>query len=482
MLIGRGAFLLVIIAMATSCGGGGDAPIPITFNAANVCWNGEVLKSTVSQSAANSLYPQSCESQTVSQKLLVGIGAGPNASASANDLVLRNIPSSQVVAASTFYVRDFSGRTFQISISTNPIKVTASPSLPVSTSFTVLDGGVNFENAPTIDFRGKVFSSVFAASIPCWNAEVLTSVDSQSVADSKIPSNCVAFSASTAQRINFEAAADIGSFIPKVALSLINIPSSARLAPSSATIQASNGELFDLSVQENSQVVTSSRQLPFATTFTVVVGALNFSNAIQVNLAGKSFTSAPIPGGPLSVISPIAGPNSVGIPIFFDGSSSLDNEGTLQFFEWSFGDGSIGSGQTVSHTYSSAGSYTVTLTVKNNFGKSSINTSTISVVPLALNQAPVAKIVYFPNVSLGRIGSFSGIPIGFSSSGSADPDGSISSYLWSFGDGSSLVSITGDPVSHTYATQGTYVVSVTVTDNRGASNTATLNNFVVTAP
>ncbi|WP_220800690.1 glycoside hydrolase family 19 protein [Mitsuaria sp. WAJ17] len=52
-------------------------------------------------------------------------------------------------------------------------------------------------------------------------------------------------------------------------------------------------------------------------------------------------------------------------------------------------------------------------------------------------------------------------------SASTDPDGQISSYKWTFGDGSSA---SGAKVTHAYAASGTYAVSLTVTDNKGASN------------
>jgi PKD repeat protein len=59
--------------------------------------------------------------------------------------------------------------------------------------------------------------------------------------------------------------------------------------------------------------------------------------------------------------------------------------------------------------------------------------------------------------------------VAFSSSGSFDPDGSIQSYAWSFGDGSTA---TGSTASHTYTEAGAYAAVLTVTDNRGATNTA----------
>jgi YD repeat-containing protein len=79
------------------------------------------------------------------------------------------------------------------------------------------------------------------------------------------------------------------------------------------------------------------------------------------------------------------------------------------------------------------------------------------------NQPPVA------NAS----GSYSGITgqnTAFSGAGSFDPDGSITSYSWSFGDGSTGAGVSP---SHTYASPGTYAVTLTVTDNLGAQMSAT---------
>ncbi|UQX89494.1 PKD domain-containing protein [Jatrophihabitans telluris] len=55
-------------------------------------------------------------------------------------------------------------------------------------------------------------------------------------------------------------------------------------------------------------------------------------------------------------------------------------------------------------------------------------------------------------------------------SSSADPDGTVATYAWSFGDGAVA---TGATAGHTYATAGTYPITLTVTDNSGASNSVT---------
>jgi PKD repeat protein len=66
----------------------------------------------------------------------------------------------------------------------------------------------------------------------------------------------------------------------------------------------------------------------------------------------------------------------------------------------------------------------------------------------------------------------------FDASGSQDPDGTIVSYDWDFGDGSAHGS--GQSVTHPYA-PGTYTVTLTVTDNNGATATAS-RSVTATAP
>ena len=70
------------------------------------------------------------------------------------------------------------------------------------------------------------------------------------------------------------------------------------------------------------------------------------------------------------------------------------------------------------------------------------------------------------------------LAVTFSSAGSSDPDGSIASYLWEFGDGGT--STTANP-SHTYSVPGQYVALLTVTDNLGASTRNTVQ-IDATAP
>ncbi|MFD5277952.1 PKD domain-containing protein [Pseudarthrobacter sp. NPDC058362] len=66
--------------------------------------------------------------------------------------------------------------------------------------------------------------------------------------------------------------------------------------------------------------------------------------------------------------------------------------------------------------------------------------------------------------------SCDGLSCSFDGSASTDPDGSIASYAWNFGDGTTGSTTTA---SHTYASAGTYAVTLTVTDNDGATDSTT---------
>jgi len=87
---------------------------------------------------------------------------------------------------------------------------------------------------------------------------------------------------------------------------------------------------------------------------------------------------------------------------------------------------------------------------------------------LSVNLAPLASFFARPT---------SQFVIAFDGSASRDPDGSIVAYAWKFGDGGIA---SGALVNHSYAKPGTYAVSLTVTDNKGATGSASSN--VVIAP
>jgi PKD repeat protein len=169
-------------------------------------------------------------------------------------------------------------------------------------------------------------------------------------------------------------------------------------------------------------------------------------------------------------IARINGPTNalVGETVIFDGGSSVDPEGGTLGYTWDFGDGTAGDAASVSHSYSTAGSYNVTLTVTDAGGLSDTAAITIVIEEVIPNRAPEAVIN-------GPAGALVGETVIFDSSGSQDPDGTIVSYAWDFGDGGlSQLARSGDStLAHIYNAPGTYQVTLTVTDNGGLSDTDT---------
>jgi hypothetical protein len=90
------------------------------------------------------------------------------------------------------------------------------------------------------------------------------------------------------------------------------------------------------------------------------------------------------------------------------------------------------------------------------------------------NQPPIAVM------SANPLSGPAPLTVTFDGSGSTDPDGSVTSWLWSFGDGTSGI---GAVVTHTYTTMWiTYYPSLTVVDNRGASSWIAGPPITVNAP
>ena len=166
-----------------------------------------------------------------------------------------------------------------------------------------------------------------------------------------------------------------------------------------------------------------------------------------------------------------AGPDrtaAVNEQLQFDGSLSSDPDGRIVEYDWSFGDGTGSRDISPAHSYSQEGQYRVLLTVTDNNRAFSFDEAIITVSSdVAPNQHPIANAG--EDKKTGVLMS-----INFDGSLSSDPDGRIVEYDWSFGDG---FSASGPQVSHSYNREGTFTVTLTVTDNDGSQDTDTL--FVV---
>lgn len=149
----------------------------------------------------------------------------------------------------------------------------------------------------------------------------------------------------------------------------------------------------------------------------------------------------------------------------FDASASHDEDGQIIGYTWSFGDGSFGSGVVVTHTFLTASSFPVMLTVVDDGGATETLTQFVSLAD--------GQIV--PSATFAI--SCTGLTCSFDPAGTFHSAGTIESYEWSFGDGSDVVSRSSpEVVSHTYTAPGAYTVSLVVPDTSGnfgsASRTA----------
>jgi PKD repeat protein len=142
------------------------------------------------------------------------------------------------------------------------------------------------------------------------------------------------------------------------------------------------------------------------------------------------------------------------------GSSPADR---ITAYQWDFGDGQTGTGAVITHTYATSGTYTLTLTVSDGVTQATDTATATITAGEGGNQPPQAVVTskVIPKTS-NRCYSFTG-------SASKDPDGQIVSYVWDLGNQTRR---TGPEIEYCYAKGGTYRVTLTVTDNGGATGTA----------
>jgi PKD repeat protein len=148
--------------------------------------------------------------------------------------------------------------------------------------------------------------------------------------------------------------------------------------------------------------------------------------------------------------------------VFFNASASRPSPGrTIVSYAWDFGDGSPGgSGVQTSHIYPAAGVYVVVLVVTDDAGRFATATQTVTVT----TGVPVATFTFSPTAPRA------GQSVTFDASSSLAASGrSITTYTWSWGDGTPATSSSSPVVSHVFGFAGTFNVTLTVTDNTNVS-------------
>ena len=146
------------------------------------------------------------------------------------------------------------------------------------------------------------------------------------------------------------------------------------------------------------------------------------------------------------------------LTVDFDASNSVDIDGTITDYDWDFGDTNSGTGETTSHTYTGSGTFTAVLTLTDNDDATSTQEFTI-----ITNALPVPSFTITPTTPVTETVT------SFDASASSDADGTIESYSWDFGDGTTA---TGMMVEHTYTTAGPVDVKLIVVDDQGSSDSS----------
>jgi len=173
-----------------------------------------------------------------------------------------------------------------------------------------------------------------------------------------------------------------------------------------------------------------------------------------------------------------ATPTSGTVPLYvsFNAGASTYDDGAIQSYTWDFGDGATSYGLTTSHTYYTAGTRTVTLTVRATDGETGTATKTITASTSSgggttTSGAPSARFTVAPTSGVAPL------QVRFDPATSEADEGRVLIlYTWSFGDGDALSTIGPDVQTHPYVTNTSsevFSARLLVLDNEGDDDSIT---------
>jgi hypothetical protein len=145
----------------------------------------------------------------------------------------------------------------------------------------------------------------------------------------------------------------------------------------------------------------------------------------------------------------------------FDASGSLDPDGRITSFQWTFNDGPVVKGKKIERRFDDIGEVSVKLTVTDDKKSAHLVEKKIDV---ADNSKPVADFTISPSAG------YTSTLFTFDASGSVDPDGAVRTFEWNFGDDKKG---NGMRTTHRFIDGGEYTVELKIKDSSGAEDVIT---------
>ncbi len=261
-----------------------------------------------------------------------------------------------------------------------------------------------------------------------------------------------------------------------VSISALAIDVSSAIIPFSPTfsVTANGGSdtfnySWDFGDGATSTVANPSHEYTVAGNYNVTLTVSDSADTTNQTTASLSVTALGVPTiySPISISGMSASKSAGVVDEFMPVFTVLPSGGSGNYlYAWNFGDGASSIEANPSHIYSTAGVYSVTVTITDNLD--SVNTAVGEMIVTAVTQPDNYSPVVINDFSIDMSAGIAPLPVEFSIIASGGMGNGLT-YNWNFGDGTTGEGI--DP-SHTYSSAGTYNVSVTITDSADSSNIA----------